>query len=697
MLNTTDIQKEYLPFSDATPEDFFRKASSSSIFYRRSAGYFSSSILQLFKLEYLDFALRGGKIELICSNQMTSDDFETLKTNGNGDNIDKNICLQLDRLKSDKGASEPLSFFATLLNMGLLKVKIAQYQKGGIFHDKTGLFEDVNGNVVTFRGSANETFMGWSKDGNFETLETFCSWDANDIERVENHKKYLSRIWGNNQVGLIVTSPSEVTLNEIVKVARDEIDNFRPILEKQSSGTRTEMQKQQSHKKRTLLTFQKETLENWENRNHCGIIKHATGSGKTVTAIEAIKRHIDKGNAAIVLVPSVLLLHQWRSEIHKDLPESVVLVCGDGNNDWKKASRLSNLLRPNENNVGAIIIAILDTACSPEFLRKLNNFQNLLLVVDEVHNVGAGKKRAIIDYDFKKRLGLSATPERYGDIDGTEAIFNFFGDIVPPIITIKEAIEMKRLVNYLYHPIPSFLDNIEMDEYKSFTQKIIRARASQKNVDGSGNNELIKRLLIQRSRVIKKAACKVPLAVNIVEKNYLPGEYWLIYCEDSEQLEQLNDRLREIDILPHIYTTRMIGSKEAELSDYTKRGGVMLAIGCLDEGVDIPKISHAIILASSQNPRQFIQRRGRVLRIDGVKTNATIYDLFAFPSKDSQSLPETMMKAELRRAIEFADTALNKLSSMDLIKEKFLDWGIRLEEYVDNGSEYDELLESEVE
>jgi superfamily II DNA or RNA helicase len=686
MLNNLDLNREYIPFSNANPENFFRTAIKGSIFYRRSAGYFSSSILELFKLEYLDFALRGGKIELICSNQLTREDFEILQLNEDGGDIDQNIVRQLNRLTNTEETKEPLSFFATLVSMGLITVKIARYKKGGIFHDKTGLFEDTNGHTVTFRGSANETFMGWSKEGNFETLETFRSWDEHDVARIENHRHYLKRLWENKQAGLTVKRPSEITLSEITKLAREEIDDFRPILEKINLNAGSERQQKPIHKKRTLLPFQEETLQNWEDRKHQGIIKHATGTGKTVTAIEAIRRHTCQGKAALVLVPSVLLLHQWRSEIKKDLPESVVFLCGDGNGHWKKASRLANLLRPNDRGDGAIIIAILDTASSQEFLSKLSNFRDLLLVVDEVHNIGVGKKRDITNFDFQKRLGLSATPERYRDPDGTDVIFNFFGDVLSPVITIKEAIEMKRLVEYLYFPVSSFLDSVEMEAYKALTQKIIRSRSSFESPEGSSNTELTKKLLIQRSRIVKKAAIKVPLALSIIIENYIPGEYWLIYCEDTEQLDALNDRLRENGISPHIYTTRMNGSKEAELSDYTKRGGVMLSIGCLDEGVDIPKISHAVILASSQNPRQFIQRRGRVLRQDGVKIKATIYDLFAFPPKDIQYLPETMMKAELKRALEFATTSLNKMTAMDQIKGNFLEWGVRLEDYVDDGS-----------
>jgi len=167
----------------------------------------------------------------------------------------------------------------------------------------------------------------------------------------------------------------------------------------------------------------------------------------------------------------------------------------------------------------------------------------------------------------------------------------------------------------------------------------------------SENQETIKRLLIQRSRIAKKATEKTPIASNIIVDNFQKGEYWLIYCEDMNQLNDLDQLLNDRGFLTHIYATGLDGSPEAELESFIRKGGIMLSIRCLDEGIDIPRISHAVILASSQNSRQFIQRRGRVLRVDGVKTKAHIYDLFALPLGNEGQVARSLVESELRELL----------------------------------------------
>lgn len=678
MLNSADIKSEYIPHTENSAEVFYSSALTNAHFYRRASGYFSSAVFSLFKLEFLHFAESGGKIEIVCSNELAADDYEVMEASERS--FEQGILEQIVELDSDESSSEQLKFFGTLLRLGILELKIAQYETGGLFHDKTGAFHDAVGNIVTFRGSANETYMGWADEGNFETLETFCSWREEDEQRVQNHVQYLKNVWSDQQEGLRVKSISEITREELIIRSRKHLDDFRETLEKRKLKRKS--QTTEVKRGRELFRFQEEVLENWAKNKYKGIIKHATGTGKTVTAIEALRRHLSTGSSAIVLVPSVLLLRQWSEELSLELPSVAIQVCGDGHTTWKRQGRLRSLLNPKNGSQGSIILAILDTASTPEFLSKLSNLGSLLCVVDEAHNLGSPSKRKIMELNFGKRLGLSATPERHLDVEGTALIFNFFDGILQPEISIFDAIKMGRLVNYQYFPMAAHLDSEELSHYNSFTKKIIRSLGSR--AKNEALSEATKTLLIQRSRIIKKAQVKLSIAVDIVSKSYREGQYWLLYCEDTDQLEDLNERLRRQGINPRIYTTTLEGSKDAELSDYVKRGGVMLSIGCLDEGVDIPKISHAVILASSQNPRQFIQRRGRVLRIDGVKDKAVIYDLFTLPPLEAENFPPNILKVELKRADEFAQYSLNKYTAMMDIKERFIEMGIDLRQYFEN-------------
>jgi len=610
---------------------------------------------------------------------LTREDINIIDDSSCTSDINENVENQINELEQEEITNDALLFFSTLIKHNILSIKIAEHSTGGLFHDKTGCFSDKFGNSVSFRGSANETFMGWSMYGNFETLETFKSWDLKDIERVESHKNYLTNLWNDKQPGLKVSFLNEIVKGKLVSKSYEDIDDFRPVLEKWKKSNAYKHLIINNKNKRVLKDFQKDTLKNWKEMNFSGIIKHATGSGKTVTAISAIEEHISDGSPVIILVPSILLLKQWYEEILIDISDATIQLCGGGHSEWKKGYRLTNLLTVNNEKKGAIIIVVLDTMVSSSFLSKLRNLDKVLLVADEVHTLGSNQGKSILNFNFGKRLGLSATPERHRDPEGTENILNFFGQILTPVISIKDAIENGRLVNYLYEPIMVKLNEGEMQQWQKLTLQIVKSGYGKNKKITPIDAERIKMLFIKRSRVAKKASAKISIACSTIMENYTKGEHWLVYCEDTEQLNQINEALRIEGISPYIYKSEMQGSKENELLDYIKNSGIMLSIKCLDEGIDIPKISHAVIMASSQNPRQFIQRRGRVLRADSYKQKAVIFDLFAMPNENSNDVPDGLIRSELLRALEFSESSLNNIISMSRIRTFFIDMGLDLD------------------
>ena len=299
-----------------------------------------------------------------------------------------------------------------------------------------------------------------------------------------------------------------------------------------------------------------------------------------------------------------------------------------------------------------------------------------------------------MNYDFGKRLGLSATPERFGDQEGTNQVFSYFGKILEPEITIFDAIKAGRLVKYSYYPKAAPLDQEEMSEWKDITRKLVASGFQGKGQDRTqDNSDLIKRLLIQRSRIAKKAKAKVPIASKIITSRFNAGEYWLVYCEDMEQLLELDDRLKSEGYSAYIYATGMEGYPDEELHEYIQRGGIILSIRCLDEGIDIPKISHAVIMASSQNPRQFIQRRGRVLRSDGLKQKAEIFDLFSLPSSDQADVTKSLIESEIRRGAEFACSAVNKELALFTLQKFLIDLGIGPANFDDPHKNQEDLVD----
>jgi superfamily II DNA or RNA helicase len=264
--------------------------------------------------------------------------------------------------------------------------------------------------------------------------------------------------------------------------------------------------------------------------------------------------------------------------------------------------------------------------------------------------------------------------------------------VIPPVITLQDAIAAGRLVNYEYFPHAVHLSDDESALWKKITKQISfeLARANKKDVSG-GLTDKAKMLLIQRSRIAKKARVKTGLATGVIKKEYQEGQSWLVYCEDSDQLDEMLSKLRDANLQPLEYHSSMTGDKVEALKWFKKFGGVLVSIKCLDEGVDIPAVSHAFILASSQNPRQFIQRRGRVLRKSTGKDLAVIHDAIVVPV-DPQSEGEqiSLLKAELLRALEFADSSLNKGAGADLRR-------IAIEMGIDPSREGEAAIEEDLE
>ncbi|MFP3184296.1 MAG: helicase-related protein [Paraburkholderia sp.] len=267
------------------------------------------------------------------------------------------------------------------------------------------------------------------------------------------------------------------------------------------------------------------------------------------------------------------------------------------------------------------------------------------------------------------RLGLSATPIRYGDPEGTAKIFDYFGPVIPPAISLQDAIQSGRLVEYEYHPHPVHLTAEEADNWKALTHRIfLEMNKTRDDASGGGSlSDRAKMLLIQRSRIAKKASGKIGLATDVLRAVYRKGQRWLVYCEDGQQLAEILDALTQAGLSAMEYHTGMIGDRAAALAWFRSFGGILVSIKCLDEGVDIPAVDHALILASSQNPRQFIQRRGRVLRSAPDKHIAVIHDAIVVPL-NLEDEPEqlSLLKSEFVRAIEFAESAINRTAGAEL-------------------------------
>jgi superfamily II DNA or RNA helicase len=654
-LSILDLKTEYRSLKEDPARAFYRQCLLHSTSYKRAAGYFRSSVYVVIGASLIEFARRGGATCLICSPELAPDDIDAIAAGyaRRSERLTELLIEQIDHLLADETTAYPARVLATLIAVDALEIKLAvRADRKGLYHEKIGVFADGLGNRVSFKGSANETWSGWHLEGNFESIEVFCSWRGGlEAERVQRHEAHFDALWSEKDPDIEVFPFPRAAAEHLKKAA------FRRLEDVMAEHLPTPT------KRRAPLQHQDAAIEGWMHQNRRGIFQHATGSGKTFTAILALRAQTMLCLPSLIVVPSRLLLEQWTMELRDEIPQAALLLVGAGNDRWRRSHLLRGMTDPDKALGGRIVLATMQTASTLDFINNLTAGEHLLLVADEVHQVGSRQNSRIMDIEAGSRLGLSATPVRYGDPEGTARIFRYFGPVVPPPITLFDAIAAGRLVPYQYFPHPVNLTADEADQWKEVT-RAVQLEIGRTKADEDGNRPLTEKaklLLIQRARIAKKAAVKVRLAIEVLQAYFEPGQSWLVYCEDSNQLAEVRAALIGAGIEAIEYHSAMPGDREATMSWFRSFGGVLVSIRCLDEGVDIPAVSHALILASSQNPRQFIQRRGRVLRRSPGKDMAVIHDAIVVPiSAEDEPDQLGLLRSELVRAVEFSQHAVNR-------------------------------------
>ena len=260
--------------------------------------------------------------------------------------------------------------------------------------------------------------------------------------------------------------------------------------------------------------------------------------------------------------------------------------------------------------------------------------------------------------------------------------------MLEPEFPIEKAIG-KSLVPYEYYPHSCYLNAEDLDVWEELSIEITRLAAQCKR---KSNNEIIpsqklKLKLIERSRIAKRAISKITATSQIIKENFQPGQRWLVFCDSIIQIEDIQEELKSIDVYSSIYHSQMPKvARDRNIENFEMNGGILLSIKCLDEGFDMPSITHALIIASDQNPRQFIQRRGRVLRKDRNnpdKTKAFLYDLVITNEVQGQHPIQTLSISELRRCLEFSNHAMNNHVAEMKIREFALASNVNLNDIIE--------------
>jgi DNA phosphorothioation system restriction enzyme len=424
-----------------------------------------------------------------------------------------------------------------------------------------------------------------------------------------------------------------------------------------------------------LRPYQQQAVDSWFANLGRGTLKMATGSGKTIAALAITAALYQRINLQVLLVvcPFRHLVTQWARECQKFGMEPILAFETVRRWQVQLSTQLYNVRSGNQAFVA--VITTNDTLMSEGFQSQLKYFpEKTLIVGDEAHNLGAKRCGESLPQNIGLRLALSATPERYFDEDGTQSIYDYFGSVLQPEFTLADAIQQGALVRYLYYPILVELTESESRAYLKLTRSIGRMLLyQQKGIDASNifdeDNEDLKALLMQRSRIIGSAANKLKALRQIMAKR-LHTTHTLFYCgdgstENQHQLKAVTQILgAELGYRVSTYTAETTLDKRETLRHQFESGELqgLVAIRCLDEGVDIPAIQTAVILASSRNPRQFIQRRGRILRPHPGKERATLFDTIILPpelDRETLEIERNLLRKELKRLVEFADLADN--------------------------------------
>ena len=437
--------------------------------------------------------------------------------------------------------------------------------------------------------------------------------------------------------------------------------------------------------------YQKKAFENWKNNKQKGLFAMATGTGKTITSLNCLLEIYNKLGyyKAIILVPTITLVEQWEQECKKFNFSTIIKVCSKYNN-WKLSVANLRLLEMtnSDNKLSYIIISTYASFVRSNVFMELNQFpkNKLLLIADEAHNMGGGlMANKLSEIKYLRRIGLSATPERQFDDAGNLKLMNFFGceNNYTFDYSMREAIDKGALCRYYYYPHIVKLTDNEMNEYVQLSKKIVKIMGFQ----DAESQERLKMLLLKRKRIIHKAANKLIVFKQIIEQRMTEKgnlKYTLVYVpegnkpddfeadifdqsdtmiSDPESEHLIDDFTRIVrDMDSHIIVRQFTSEstdRDAMLKGFADGSiDVLTSMKCLDEGVDVPRSELAIFCASTGNPRQFIQRRGRVLRTHKDKRFAVIHDLIVIPDnvfdEECYNLEKNLVQSELRRVRDFA-------------------------------------------
>ncbi len=720
------LLRYYKTYKHNLVREFYTPVLKEAVLYQRAVGFFTSGALIDLTKGLRGLTRNKGKIQFIVSPRLSEEDIEAINKGYEHKEIIGRALMRDFKEPENYFEEERLNFLAYLIEEGFLDIKVAftpPSKSMGMFHEKEGIVTDENGNKIVFTGSLNETINAFHV--NSESIVVFKSWEESKAY-VDEIQKDFEQLWNKEDDDLEVLDFPDVLREKFKVMRKPELDAFftgEELPEEEEYDTHIEApDKGIPHVPHgfEFRPYQKEAINKWAENDYRGIFDMATGTGKTYTGLGAVARlYEDKKRLAIIIVcPYQHLVEQWVEDIELFNMIPTIGYSASKQKNWKK--RL-------EDDILDFSLGVINTFCfvttnatySSKFvteqMKQLG--KDTLLLVDEAHNFGSPNLRARLYPNIQYRLALSATLDRHGDEEGTDALKAYFGDKCIEY-DLKRAIDEKKLTPYYYYPVLIYLDDDEYEKYKELSY--LASKECHKDKHGKLLiTEKGKRLLLQRARVVAGAKGKLTKLRELMEK-YKNDTHILVYCGATRTQDFSNDSSErdEEGERQIVSVSKMLGNElgmkvthftsneSAEEREVIKQCfataspyQAIIAIKCLDEGVNIPSIKTAFILASTTNPKEYIQRRGRVLRLAKDKPYAVIYDFVTLtepmedinPYNPDFNCEKALAKRELQRIKEFGKIAKNARDSDELINDIESAFGItekETEEAID-GDEFE--------
>jgi len=701
-MNFKDIPLKYSYESgrDDLLWDFYIPVLSYAKRYDRIAGFFSSASLAVAARGMAGFIFNGGTMRLLTCQRLSKEDADIITKAGTTSTsfFVESLLLSIDQI-TDAFMRDHLSALGWMLTQGRLQIRIVlvsddkgsleiEVSKKAIMHQKVGLFYDEACNGISFSGSNNESASGWLD--NVEEFKVFKAWEAGQNNYYLDDQTKFEQFWANTRKGVLVVDLPTAIRDRLIEVGNNfELDKIS--LEKYYKRHAEPRAKKREELK--LFFYQKNAVDQWATSEHRLLLEMATGCGKTRTAIGCLKQAITQAVRPLLIIiacPQTTLSQQWKDDIDS-LSTGVAanVICDGTVPNWQiqtsvAINKLSTGLYSN------LIVYTTHATCSSEkFIALIEHLPIKVLtffIGDEVHGLGAPKTRKGLLNRYEFRLGLSATPSRWFDEDGSRLISDYFDNncfqfsIHDALITINPLTGKPFLVNFNYHPHFVQLTEAELEEYKMLSEKITKM---SRVVSEDGRKPSLEFLLFKRANLEKNAENKYSMLEEILEALGVGISNTIIFVSD-EQIDRVLNILGRRNISAHRFTQSESTTPSPKYGGVSERQFIikkfitgdyqaLVAIKCLDEGIDIPSANRAIVMASSTNPREYIQRIGRIIRQAKGKFSADIHDLILHPdiseNQDGElaKLEKKIFSKEMERVKELSINALNNAEILNCV------------------------------